>query len=71
MVFAELGPGGARLVPLEANGAPAVAAFFRDAASSTWAPRGVHVLDVRGDRIAGITAFLDGALVAKFVAPDR
>jgi RNA polymerase sigma-70 factor (ECF subfamily) len=52
------GPGRLRLVPASANGQPAFAEYQPD-------PVGVIVLTVAGDRIRGITRFLDGRLPAR------
>ena len=56
---------GARLVPVGANGAPAVAQYRR-AADGTFEPFILVVLDVAGGRIASIHAFIDPPLVALF-----
>jgi hypothetical protein len=53
------GPGRLRLTPTSANGQPA----FREYQTG---PVGVLVLSVTGDRIVGITRFLDGRLPARF-----
>lgn len=46
---------GSRIVPLVANGAPAYAQYRQGGAQ----PWGLGVLDIQGDRITGITTFLD------------
>jgi RNA polymerase sigma-70 factor (ECF subfamily) len=69
MVFAPAGPNGFRLVAVEANGQPAFAAYERDRERGGWRAAGVHVIDVRGDRIAGIVAFLDSGLFGAFGLP--
>ncbi len=56
---------GARLIPVGANGAPAVAQYRR-AADGTFEPFILVVLDVAGGRIASIHAFIDPTLVALF-----
>jgi RNA polymerase sigma-70 factor, ECF subfamily len=66
MVFGAQGAGGIKMAPTRANGAPAVTAYFRDAVTGSWSPRGVHVLEIREERITAIHAFLDGSLVEKF-----
>jgi RNA polymerase sigma-70 factor, ECF subfamily len=57
-----LGPGiacrGSRLLPIRANGAPGFAQY-KPAPDGGWAPWSIQVLDIEGDRIAGITFFLD------------
>lgn len=56
------GPGseceGSRLIPLSANGSPAVAQY-RPRADGGHEPWGLHVLEIEGDRIAHISSFLD------------
>jgi len=56
---------GARLVPVRANGAPAVAQHRR-AADGTFEPFALVVLDVAGGRIASIHAFIDPPLLDLF-----
>jgi RNA polymerase sigma-70 factor (ECF subfamily) len=57
-----LGPGGqcrgSRVFPLRANGAPAVVQY-RPGPDGGHLPWAVHVLDVSGGRVSGITSFLD------------
>ena len=67
MVFAVAGPGAFQLVPTEANGQPAFAAWQRDA-SGQMQPYAIHVLEIVDDRIASIVAFLDPRLPAHFAA---
>jgi RNA polymerase sigma-70 factor (ECF subfamily) len=59
-----LGPGigcrGSRLIPVSANGSPAFGQYKPDPAGGL-APWSVQVLELSGDRIAGITFFLDTA----------
>ncbi|TKJ33929.1 sigma-70 family RNA polymerase sigma factor [Blastococcus sp. CCUG 61487] len=56
------GPGaeceGSRLIPTEANGAPAVAQYRRRAGGGH-EPWGLHVLEIRDGRVAHISSFLD------------
>lgn len=59
-------PFGIRMLETEANGLPACVAYHRQGASARWAAVGIHVLHARGDRIARISAFLDGTLVHSF-----
>jgi RNA polymerase sigma-70 factor (ECF subfamily) len=54
-----------RMVATRANGRPAFAAYQRDDAG-TWRPAALHVLELDGDRIAGILAFLDPRSLAAF-----
>jgi RNA polymerase sigma-70 factor, ECF subfamily len=70
-----LGPGigcrGSRLIAIEANGSPAFAQYkpSPDGGHEPWA---LQVLEVSGDRIAGISFFLDTAhLFPLFGLPDR
>lgn len=60
-----LGPGigcrGSRLVPTEANGAPAFGHYKPAGAGGGHEPWSLQVLDVSGERIGGITFFLDTA----------
>jgi RNA polymerase sigma-70 factor, ECF subfamily len=68
------GPGsgcrGSRLVPVEANGLPSFAQY-RAAGPGRWEPFALHVMEVSGDRIAGITFFLDTRLFTLFGLPDH
>jgi RNA polymerase sigma-70 factor (ECF subfamily) len=58
------GPGaeceGSRLVPVSACGMPAFGQYRRDPAGGH-VPWGLHVLEISGGRIAGLTIFLDTA----------
>ena len=60
-----LGPGigcrGSRLVPTVANGSPAFGHYKPGATPGTLEPWSLQVLEVSGDRISGITFFLDTA----------
>jgi RNA polymerase sigma-70 factor (ECF subfamily) len=59
-----LGPGigceGSRLLPITASGSPAFAQY-KPAPGGGWDPWSLQVLELDGDRIAGITFFLDTA----------
>jgi len=59
-----LGPGigceGSRLVPTMANGSPAFGQY-KPAAGGGWEPWSLQVVEIAGDRISGITFFLDTA----------
>jgi RNA polymerase sigma-70 factor (ECF subfamily) len=59
-----LGPGvgcrGSRLLPVQANGSPAFAQY-KPADDGTLQPWSLQVLELSGDRISGITFFLDTA----------
>jgi RNA polymerase sigma-70 factor, ECF subfamily len=70
-----LGPGigcrGSRLVPTTANGRPAFGQY-KPAANGGWEPWSLQVVETSGDRISGITFFLDTArLFTLFGLPDR
>jgi RNA polymerase sigma-70 factor (ECF subfamily) len=58
-----LGPGigcrGSRLLPVAANGSPAFAQYKPGEAPGGLVPWSLQVLEISGDRIAGITFFLD------------
>lgn len=57
------------LVPTRANGQPAFVCFLGNPGDLSARPSGVVVLDMVGDRITGVTRFLERALVAIFL-PD-
>ena len=70
-----LGPGigcrGSRLIAIEANGSPAFAQY-KPSDDGGYEPWSLQVLDVSGDRIDGITFFLDTPhLFPLFGLPDR
>jgi RNA polymerase sigma-70 factor, ECF subfamily len=70
-----LGPGigcrGSRLVPTMANGSPAFGQY-KPAAEGGWEPWSLQVLELSGDRISGITFFLDTpAFFPLFGLPPR
>ena len=70
-----LGPGigcqGSRLIPVMANGSPAFGQYKPDPAGGL-APWSVQVLELSGDRISGITFFLDTArYFPMFGLPDH
>ncbi|BBX64569.1 RNA polymerase sigma factor [Mycobacterium saskatchewanense] len=60
-------PGDMRLIPLTANGQPAAAMYMR--IDGVHVPFQLHVLDVTGEGISRVVAFLDGALFPKFGLP--
>jgi RNA polymerase sigma-70 factor (ECF subfamily) len=57
-----LGPGigckGSRLMPVQVNGSPGYAQY-KPAPDGGWEPWSIQVLELDGDRIAGVTFFLD------------
>ncbi|BBY03767.1 RNA polymerase sigma factor [Mycobacterium seoulense] len=59
--------GDMRLLPLVANGQPGAAMYMR--AGEVHVPFQLHVLDVRGDRVSHVVAFLDEKLFATFGLP--
>jgi RNA polymerase sigma-70 factor (ECF subfamily) len=66
------GPGqvcrNSRVVTTRANGGPA-AAVYHPVAEGRWEPFALHVIDMRGGRIAGITHFMGPAVFAEFGLP--
>lgn len=66
------GPGtvcrNSRVLLTRANGGPA-AAVYHPVGAGRWEPFALHVLEVRGSRIAGICHFLDTSLFASFGLP--
>src|SRR4051794_33783606 len=56
--------------PTRANGRPAVTIEAR-ADDGTWIPHGIAVLEIEAGQIAGIDAFLDPELAARFGSPAR
>jgi RNA polymerase sigma-70 factor (ECF subfamily) len=55
-----------RVIPVAANGQPAVAVWRPDPATGTLEAYALMVLEVAGDKIASIHAFLDPAIFAAF-----
>jgi RNA polymerase sigma-70 factor (ECF subfamily) len=68
------GPGqichNSRLIMTAANRQPAVA-VYHDVGSRRWEPFALHVLDLRGARIAGITHFMGPKAFAEFGLPPE
>jgi RNA polymerase sigma-70 factor, ECF subfamily len=58
------------VIPLTANGSPALAVYRPSGPSGGLEPFGIHVLEVAGGRIACIHAFLDPDLFGIFGLPD-
>jgi RNA polymerase sigma-70 factor, ECF subfamily len=58
-----------RFVPIAANGSPAVAIYQPSGPGGALRPFGLQVLEVTGDRIAAIHAFLDPSLFGAFGLP--
>jgi RNA polymerase sigma-70 factor (ECF subfamily) len=70
MVFVPAGPGAFRLVPTEANGQPAFAAYQRDPESGELRATAIHALEIEDGRVVSICAFLDPSLFVKFGLPS-
>jgi RNA polymerase sigma-70 factor, ECF subfamily len=68
-----LGPGhgcvGSRLLPVVANGAPAFAQYRAIVPGGGREPWALHVLDISGGRVIGISSFLDTRLFPLFGLP--
>jgi RNA polymerase sigma-70 factor (ECF subfamily) len=60
--------GDMRMIPLVANGQPAVAMYMRVGAAHVAFQ--LHVLDIRSDGVSHVVAFLDDTLFAKFGLPS-
>jgi RNA polymerase sigma-70 factor (ECF subfamily) len=63
-------PGIFALVPVTANGQPALG-VYRQAEDGRYLAHGVKVLTLRGSRIAGIVAFLNPGLLTAFGLPPE
>jgi RNA polymerase sigma-70 factor (TIGR02960 family) len=59
-----------RLVPTQANGQPAFGCYIEDFQDCVARTTGIIVLAVVGERITGITRFLDGGLYRYFDMPE-
>ncbi|GAB2617519.1 sigma-70 family RNA polymerase sigma factor [Streptomyces capparidis] len=57
------------LVPTRANGQPAFGCYLRDPRTPILHAHGVLVLTLSGDRISGLTRFLDNSLLERFGFP--
>jgi RNA polymerase sigma-70 factor, ECF subfamily len=71
-----LGPGagcrGSRLIPVEANGQPAFGQYKPSPHGATLEPWSLQILEISGDRLGGITFFLDTEhLFPLFGLPDH
>jgi RNA polymerase sigma-70 factor (ECF subfamily) len=69
MVLTPEARGRFRFVVTEANGVPALAAYQRQ--GDAFLPLALHLLSLAGERITGVTAFLDPGLFAEFDLPPR
>jgi RNA polymerase sigma-70 factor (ECF subfamily) len=63
-------PGQVQITRTQANGQPALAVYLRDGADS-YRLNSIHVLAIRGTRVAAIIAFVDSSLFALFDIPLR
>jgi RNA polymerase sigma-70 factor (ECF subfamily) len=63
-------PGRWRVIPVTANGQPALAEYLRDERGG-FSAHGINVLTLEGGRVSEIMAFLDPAQFARFGLPDR
>ena len=70
MVLTPEARGAFRFLTTQANGLPALAAYRRTE-SGEYAPNALHLLEIDGDRIATVTAFLDPSLFPSFELPER
>ena len=59
------------MLPVTANGQPALAGYLRDDERGGFSAHGINVLTLDGGRVAGIMAFLDPSMFARFGLPDR
>ncbi|MGM1065154.1 sigma-70 family RNA polymerase sigma factor [Saccharothrix sp. Mg75] len=57
------------LIPTRANGRPAFGCYLRDPRTPFLHAHGLLVLDLAGDRVSGMTRFLDNSLMASFGLP--
>ena len=58
-----------RLIPTEANGQPAYGLYVCDGHSAVFGAYGLVVLTLEGERISGITRFVDNSLMSWFGLP--
>jgi len=58
------------VLPVTANGQAAVAGYLRDEQGG-FSAHGIELFTLEGGRIAGIMAFLDASMFARFGLPDR
>ena len=68
MVFASCAVDTFRAVATEANGVPALA-FYRRGDDGSYAPFALHVLQIDGDSVRGLTAYLDIRVLRTFDLP--
>jgi hypothetical protein len=58
-----------RLVPTRANGQSAFARYLRDPHVPVGHAHGLLVLTLAGDRVCGITGFIDNSILGRFGLP--
>jgi RNA polymerase sigma-70 factor (ECF subfamily) len=58
-----------RHIPARANGQLAVGSYGRQGSTGAYVPYALDVLELRGDRVGAIVAFLDGSLFPEFGLP--
>ena len=62
--------GQSTLLPTRANGQPALGHYLRLAGASVYRPVSLFVLTMSGDRLSGITHFIDSGLARHFALPE-
>jgi RNA polymerase sigma-70 factor, ECF subfamily len=62
-------PGGMRLIPAALNGQPSFAMYLRTAPGQEFVPFQLHVLQLEGDAVGHVSAFLDVSLFPRFGLP--
>jgi RNA polymerase sigma-70 factor (ECF subfamily) len=62
---------GSRMLPVRANGSPALAQYKPSNVPGRLDPWAIHLLTVSGDRISGITNFLETGLFPRFGLPPH
>src|SRR3954466_3102910 len=60
-----------RFLPVDANGQLAFGTYIWESELGRFRPNAIHLIDLDGDRIRDITAFLDRAVFPEFGLPDR
>jgi len=60
-----------RFLPVRANGQLAFGTYIWEPELGYFRPNAIHLIDLDGDRIRDITAFLDRAVFPEFGLPDR
>jgi RNA polymerase sigma-70 factor (ECF subfamily) len=68
---AEWREGQSVLLPTRANGQPALGHYLRPVDASVYVPASIIVLTMSGERLSGITHFLDASLARYFRLPAR